>query len=194
MLSITKFPIIIFSSPRTGSGMLSNFLSKLYNLEMFTEIDENINTDEEKKFNNFIKSNNKNFVLKFHARKFNYYQNLNIFDSSYCIALSRKNIIDQIASHYIAKNRNKWHYSKNDTNDQFYEPIKIRSDLIQLSINTIKYANLALNNLSIKFDEILFYEDIAHLMNKVDIIPTPKPINFEELKYEIELNYSLIEN
>jgi LPS sulfotransferase NodH len=183
---IDKFPIIILSSPRTGSTLLAQIIkSKYSNLKLFLEPDASNTMDD------FIEySNNSNqYILKFHLKQlFKFPQNINkkIFNNdAFLIRIQRKNEIDQIVSNYIELYRNIWYYDKNIMYKEEIIPIDL--DSIQLSINTVRRYNNILNNLNIKYDLDIYYEN---LIIGEDIHPTsgvtPKPINHIQLYQAIE--------
>lgn len=179
MINVNKFPIIIISSPRTGSTILSEYLSEKYKLKLFLEPDENKSIVDE--FNSYVESKNTNFILKFHARNFSFFKNLEIFSDSYLISIERKNKIDQIASHYIARARNRFVYN----NEDYLMNDNIDVNLLDIVINceSVYKSNKALSNLNLKFDSKLFYEDLnfKDLSYDSKFIKTPKPSNYDFL-------------
>jgi LPS sulfotransferase NodH len=183
---IDKFPIIICSSPRTGSTLLAQIIkSKYSNLQLFSEPDASNTMDD------FIEySNNSNqYILKFHLKQlFKFPQNINkkIFNNdAFLIRIQRKNEIDQIVSNYIELYRNIWYYDKDTTYKEEIIPIDL--DSIKLSISTVRQYNNILNNLNIKYDLDLYYENLItgediHFTSGI----TPKPINHTQLYQAIE--------
>lgn len=184
MHNINKFPIIIVSSPRTGSTILAEYLAKRYNLKLFSEPDANKSITDE--FYSYIQNKNKNFVLKFHARNFNFFQDLDIFANSYLISIQRKNLVEQIASHYTALSRQIWIYNKE--NKIINSSIPINFFEVMNNSEVIMSANKALAELSLNFDAKLFYEnlDLSEYSQKSDFVPTPKPDNYEYLLAKIK--------
>lgn len=188
MVDITKFPVIVISTHRSGSTILSQYIAKKYNLHWFNEPDENATSLLN--FKSYSK-NEKNYVLKFHARNFSLYENLDIFENSFLISIQRKNKIEQIASEYVARVRNKYIY---DTIIPDYsKSIHINAFDIIVSSEVIFKANLALKNLNIKFNARLYYENLdLHELGKNSInIVTPKPENYDYLKSRVEKYLSL---
>jgi hypothetical protein len=180
-----KFPIILFSSPRTGSTILGHYFASTYNLTYFNEPDENNNTNEN--FKSFLHDKRIDYVLKFHARKISFYKNFNIFYNSSKISIQRKNLVDQIASSYLARKRNVWSYGRSSNQLSLEFPVEINLKEIYKAISIITASNDAVKNLRINFDANLFYEDID--WNKLNYdeysIVTPKPSNYDDIKMTI---------
>lgn len=177
MHNINKFPIIIVSSPRTGSTILAEYISKKYNLKLFSEPDENKDITQE--FYSYIKTKNNSFVLKFHARNFSFYENLDIFANSYLISIQRKNIVEQIASHYVARARNKFIYNKE--NVEHNEIMDVNLFDIVVNCEKVYVANKALREVKLNFDKKVFFEDLnlQELGHNSKFMITPKPKNYD---------------
>jgi len=186
MYQINKFPVIILSSPRTGSTLLAQTIkSKYSNLKLFVE------PDASNAMNDFIdySTNSNQYILKFHLKqffKFPQHINKKIFNNdAFLIRIRRKNELDQIVSNYIELYRNIWYYDKDTTYKEEIIPIDL--DSIKLSISTVRQYNNILNNLNIKYDLDLYYENLItgediHFTSGI----TPKPINHNQLYQAIE--------
>jgi LPS sulfotransferase NodH len=179
-------PVIIVSGQRTGSTILLQDIQSQFNLEkMFNEPGTSEQYDE---FLSYIKTNN-NYIVKFHAHHYNFYQDLkSIIDSNKCflIRIQRKDIVAQCASLYIARKRKfKFIYNNPDPNDSiFMDKIDIDPEEIRRVINDICDRNKILKEFPAKFDADLYYEDLKF---SDDIIKTPKPENYLQLKKIIEM-------
>lgn len=180
MIKITKFPVIIFASPRTGSTALLHHIHQLYpeNVE-FCEPDL-------KDITPFLKysQNNTNYILKTMAKNLDRYPKELIFSPrNFFIRIRRKGLINQIASNYVARERNTWGYMSTDTTVNT-SSININEEKIQESINILRKYNECINNVPVKFDLDLFYEDLPKITNDHHVI-TPKPDNYADLKSAI---------
>ena len=184
MFNINKTPIVIISSPRTGSTALGSYLSKVFpNIKYFPEPDFTDKLDLIEFEKHFLLGND--FILKAHAFNFPNY-NPEIVklvcytDLTYKIRIRRKDIAKQIASLYIAQERGeKYHFKyPSDLNDT----ISIDKIKILKCIDYIVNKNKILENSDIQFDLDLFYEDIDIPDNNYYIVP--KPTNYNNL-YEI---------
>lgn len=179
MINITKFPVVIFSSPRTGSTALVRYLQHLYpENNCFCEPD----LRELERFLDYGKQHD-NFIVKLMARNLHLYPNELIFSpANFFIRIRRRSIVDQVASNYIARERNLWYYQTN--NSVFDTPIHIDPLKITENIAIVSRYNAALHKVNVKFDLDLYYEDLPRMVVPGHII-TPKPLNYNELKSEI---------
>lgn len=179
---IKKFPIIIISTPRSGSTALGEHLVNTYNLEWISEPDSKNNT------NILLDLNHNEFVLKFHAYRITHYPRKIIekieLNDCFLIRIRRRNIVDQIASVYIATKRNIYYY----TNEIEYNDVtEIDIKHINRSINSVMYFNKCAL-LKFKYDMDLFYEDIEDTLTLSIGVKTPKYILYEEIKDIIKQN------
>ena len=180
---ISRLPVIILSSKRTGSTFLTYQVCELLkndcnNLHEF--IEPGVSNQMEKLLE--VIDNQENYVLKVHAYDLItvYPPKIkNIIDTHNCflIRIRRRNTIDQIASHYIASERNIWGYN----NDTLYDNTvkKIDINRIKRSIRFISTYNQIIDNFPVPFDLDLYYEDLPIIDGKS--IKTPNPENYDEI-------------
>lgn len=180
--NIKKFPIIILASPRTGSTALGEHLSKLYpNLTYFLE--PNFDKTHMELFMNRFKSNSDDYILKLLGSSLNLYPSeviAKIFSNEvFRIKIARKNIIEQVASHYVAAKRDIWDYRLIDNTYENFTAnnIEINFEKVRYSIESIKYENNIISK--IPADLTCFYEDFIQFNSPTE--KTPKPINYNEL-------------
>ncbi len=190
MITITKqisrLPVIILSSKRTGSTFLTYHICELLkndynNLHEFIEPAESKESNQIQKLLEVI-DNQENYVLKVHAYDLItvYPPKIkNIIDTHNCflIRIRRRNTIDQIASHYIASERNIWGYNKDTLYDNTVKKIDINR--IKRSIRFISTYNQIINKFPGSFDLDLYYEDLPIIDGKS--IKTPNPENYDEI-------------
>ena len=122
-----KLPIIVVSSERSGSTAYSAHLADRYDLTWFSEPHISKNRIL---FENCYKFHNQpNYLVKFIARQsadYEIYQQL-LDSDCYKIKLLRRNTVDQILSHYIARITGVWNHSKLGPNrDSSVVPIDIK--------------------------------------------------------------------
>ena len=186
-----KFPVIILSSIRTGSTVLGHEIVKSNN-----EVDyfnEPLHFENLYKLNDFKHSlfNKSNFLLKIHAWDLvkprikhetlpDIYKCLDkikelLINGATPIRIRRRSIVDQVASAYMAKQNNTWHY----TNDNIIPNLEIHHFEIAETIKFVKHQNKVLNDLTYRFAYDLFYEDLDFSTDK--IIKVPKPKNYDKL-------------
>ena len=195
MFNNIKFPTLIISSPRTGSTILGDYISQLNDhVKFFSE--PHLNLDHYREFLEYSKNSN-NFILKIHARDYHNYD-LNLTDF-YIIRLQRRDVIDQIASYYLADIRKKFGYdNNNEYKDYMNSMIEYDFKVIDMIINTTLTFNRFLDNFdrdfSVTFDQDLWYEDLNFDLNKIDfdlndhlnrkhrMFKTPYPKNYNILK------------
>jgi hypothetical protein len=184
---IIKFPIIIIATPRTGSTAFANHLASKYpNLKLYLEPD-NI-PEELSDFLNYAKNNN-DFILKVLVGSLVRYPmwfKIKLYTGiHYSIKLKRRSLIEQVASHYIAKNRNIWVYHKKNFDkwqNKIQGPINIDESAIKKTIKSVKSYIDYINPLVC--DNTFFYEDMVNL--NCQEIKTPKPTNYIDLINKIE--------
>ena len=185
---ISRLPVIILSSKRTGSTFLTYLVCESLkndynNLHEF--IEPGISQIE--KLLEVI-DNQENYVLKVHAYDLItvYPPKIkNIIDTHNCflIRIRRRNTIDQIASHYIASERNIWGYNKDTQYDNTVKKIDINR--IKRSIRFISTYNQIIDNFPVSFDLDLYYEDLPIIDGKS--IKTPNPENYDKIWKMIKL-------
>lgn len=179
MINVTRFPVVIFASPRTGSTSLTHHIQRLYpGNSCFCEPDL-------RELDHFLQysSSYTNYIVKIMAKNIHKYPNdLICSPDNFFIKIYRKSIVDQIASNYIARERNMWYYLSNS--GVLDLPIPIDPLKIKENIAIINGYNEALNRVDIKFDLEIAYEDLPPLSGNDHII-TPKPINYNDLKTTI---------
>jgi len=191
MIEIEKFPIIIISSPRTGSTPLAYELKNKYNLELFNEPLPN-KEHEQHNFLTFIKNNDNNFILKLHINDLHGYPNdiLKIINDHQCtlIRIRRRDIVSQVVSLYIETERDIWGYYKDYVNPETINKftnseIPIKIDLI-MCIKKVIDINNELNKLTYVFDHDVWYEDL--IFKDQTFITTPKPNNYNLIKEAVK--------
>ena len=197
-INITKSPVIIFASPRTGSTALGYHLSSQTNLRFFCEP-----SNDESSLKEFVEYNRteNNYILKLIGSSIVQYpdniQKKILSNDVFKIKITRRNFIKQIASHYIAMSRNRWHYINWDfeEDDDTYEKFKttdiiIDNASINFSIASILYEKKIINKIAT--DVELYYEEFIKFnsaeFNSVTE-KTPRPKNYDDLLEIISNNY-----
>ena len=180
---ISRLPVVILFSKRTGSTFLTSYICELLktdynNLHEFSEPAE---SNQMEKLLEVI-DYHENYVLKVHAYDLItvYPPKIkNIIDTHNCflIRIRRRNTIDQIASHYIASERNIWGYNTDTLYDNTVKKIDINR--IKRSIKFISTYNQIIDNFPVTFDLDLYYEDLPIIDGKS--IKTPNPENYDEI-------------
>jgi hypothetical protein len=180
MIDCVKFPIIIVASPRTGSTVLAKYLKSKYdNLTLFDEPYQQYKNE----FLNFSKTRS-DYILKFHPGLDEYPKEL--FADATLIRISRKNLIEQISSWYVAQMRGFYSYDKLDILklEEFANTsVVIDINILKKAVRTQKQYNNALTDLNLNYDYDLYYEDLPNLTNS---IITPKPTNYEYIQKLVE--------
>lgn len=184
--NISNIPVIIISSPRTGSTILGDYIADKTCRRFFNEPGQGITT-----LHKFLlhDSLHKNYILKEHATVYlKRYSQEFMEQPSYTIRIRRRNIIDQTLSNYIAVNRKKFLFEKGQ---QFSDTIKLDDSYLEENLEYIKKFNRETDSFKYKIDLDLFYEDLDLNVYESDLIPTPKPINNDELT---EWAYALLKD
>lgn len=185
-----RYPIVILSSPRSGSTALATHIhNKLEDVLLFQEPDTDPN-----EFSRFAKAfdTTNQYIVKIHANRIEQYPK-HISDylihstKPYKICIRRKNRIEQSLSLYIAYCRNMWFYQKEllieDIIPINYANIKQHIEILEQCVNE-------LNQIDITFDAAIWYEDFE--FGELNVVKTPKPKNYEELYTAVTNVYNLI--
>jgi len=187
MYNITRFPVIILSSPRTGSTILAYDIQEELNKQgkSFQVFNEPITGSQH---DSFLSYKNKDYILKIHAHDLIKYPT-HIIDmikerSCFLIRIRRRNIEDQILSWYIARQtRGFGYYNPYGIEQHLLDSNKtliVSPDEIIENVRSIKKFNNELNEIDVKFDLDLFYEDLN--FKSTHMIKAPKPINHLKIR------------
>jgi LPS sulfotransferase NodH len=191
VITINKFPICILSSARTSSTALAESLRNLYNLDYCFQEPNNWLRDQQAFFyNNFLNSPaylGKKYVIKLHPydkRKYpgDLFHYFAYSPEVFRIRLQRRNIVQQVASWYIARTTGKFHTYRSEKNINSFS-VDLDLEKIKQSYKNILDINQALANI-VDVDMELYTEDILDLPN-CELIMNIKPENYSELLYEI---------
>ena len=176
----TKRPIVILSNYRTGSTALADEIHRFLFVHNFSE--PHLDTEIFNELKNSLESKRSNFVLKIMFDQINnFYQEILNLDC-FKIKLTRKDLIKQITSNYIAQITNKWQREITDPIMEEYS-LDINYAYIHNSIDIILNCDQASKNLDIKYDMELYYEDIK--FNNIALLKTIPPKNFREIELAI---------
>lgn len=201
-----NFPVAIISSPRVGSHPLSYFIKEKYsNVKIFSEPDLFLDTESNFKtyYNLSMKKNtfSKNIILKIMAAKVISHYNFINWKKFTVIRLSRKDVVSQCVSHYIAHMRSTFLYFSNidhkniilkndiipllhtfDVNSVDKQDLPINNTVLQWSIENILKHNQVNASLLLDIDFDLCYEEIIqYISDQKEMVKTPKPKNYEEI-------------
>ena len=179
---ITKTPVLILSTPRTGSTVLGMYIKSICENTDIVYWSEPDDTNDLSKFLKFFQYS-KYFILKTH------YINLHrygtdvvdyLLNETYKIRIRRKDFVKQVASLHIAIVRNNGYHFRNKDQLNLVDTIPIDIAHIQKHIDYLKNANSLLDTAPVKFDLDLYYEDLPEI-NDSGFYITPKPSNYSEL-------------
>lgn len=204
MFNITKSPVLILSTPRTGSSALGSYICSILGNDMTFFNEPDFSLDEHMPVFEKYYEQSKKFALKLHAYNLKFYRKdiidyLTTSDEVYRISISRRNVVEQIASYYIALQRDqKFHYNFQDELENYNEIMPLNIIRIEHCIKRITDANTVLARSTVKFDEHIFYEDIPDVKitdtswwrqseGNAEFLKTPKPANYKELCTVIEM-------
>lgn len=178
--NIKKRPIVIISGPRTGSTALAYHIANLYpTVPFFNE--PNFTPALMDKFIDYSIATKKNdYILKLLGSSLNCYPAdtiATIFSNeAFRIKISRRNIIEQMASYYVAHCRDMWIYTEANDTYQDLTKIDINFDLLKIrySIGRVLHDNDILSKISA--DVELYYEDVINILSPIK--KTPLPANY----------------
>lgn len=201
-----NFPVAIISPPRVGSHPLAYYIKQKYsNVKVLSEPD--LYPDSVNYFKNYytlsmIKNNfSKNVVLKIMATKVVSHYNFIDWKKFTVIRLSRKDIVSQCVSQYIAQMRSTFIYFSNidnkniilkndliplfhtfDINSVDKQELPINNDLLEMSIKETLKHNQINSSLLIDINFDLCYEEIIqYLGDQKEMVKTPKPKNYQQI-------------
>lgn len=183
---IPKTPIIILSTPRSGSTTLAYAIQKqLSGIRLFNEPfkDPLVGESEYNDFINYSAKTNQ-YIVKTHTgdlyRKDSLKLVSNIYKNNYfLIRVRRRNVCQQMVSYYIEMHRGIWGYYLGSYNEA-PDSIPFDEKKIDHTVNTVLMYNDLSNKAPWNFDLDLWYEDLD-LPNDV-LVPTPKPTNYEQIE------------
>lgn len=202
-MDFNKFPIVIMGiAPRCGSTPYTHLVQQLLNIPAFHE-PWNVRLYRSNKIYNEVSFNENplthvesyieyinckvrtnKYIVKFWVTDLEYRSPYNEdVKTGYKILLLRRNIVDQIASRYVAECRKKWVTLKDEKESEYsvnIDRVNI-SIFIQLTTRTSPLVESAGF-----FDKIVYYEDIDFSkLKNYQLKLTKQPVNLQELKNEI---------
>lgn len=186
-MNIPKFPVVIIAPARSGSTSLVYNLGRMYNLTVWCEPDRDPEVLDD--FFKFIKTSDQWILKILTDSMYQAYpkQFLNkVFSGKYyTIKLTRNNLEEQMASHYIATKRQQWVYSRNLNCDVDDQVLDIDYNTIVTSIGGVLEDNRIIDTLTT--DVTLVYEEILPFLNEsVEFWKTPQPANYNKIIEAIE--------
>ena len=95
----------------------------------------------------------------------------------------RKDVVSQIASHYIAKYTKNFHEFETDITTNRYIPIDQK--LLRECFRVGTRNNWLLQNCSLPWNETIWYENLGFIKNSMRYRINHKPQNYEEIKQKI---------
>jgi len=171
-LDITKWPVVIIASPRTGSTAIANHIHSMYpDTTLFME--PNFDSYAMTEYLTYSSVNSK-YILKLLGSSIPLYPRTILDHSAYKIKVIRRDYTSQIASHYLARTRNIWTYAHTTTQ---FDPVAIDIDSIKQSIIMVRYDRDIVDRISA--DCTLVYEDFTSFRSPT--YKTPYPANYSEL-------------
>ena len=190
-----KYPLAIIATPRTGTNVYGSKMSQEYGLQYFSEPTlflHNPNCSPKnilqfERLKEYVSKGIKQFVLRIMG--YQYFDTpifQNIFEDNNCykIKMIRKNQLEQIASFYIAKQRDVW-WSGQEYASQF--DVDINKQIIKDIINDINIQKQTLDDLNLQYDEVISYEKMVTTLSPgLGFDKQLKPNNYADLLKEIE--------
>ena len=186
-MNIPKFPVVIIAPARSGSTPLVYNLGRLHNLTVWCEPDRDPEALND--FFKFIETSDQWILKILTDSMYQAYptQFLNkVFSGKYhTIKLTRNNLVEQVASHYIATKRQQWTYSRDISCDVDDQVLDIDYNTIVTSIGGVLEDNRIIDTLTT--DVTLIYEEILPFLNEsVEFWKTPQPTNYNKIIEAIE--------
>jgi predicted nucleic-acid-binding protein len=179
-------PVLILTSPRTGSTALGRYIKNTCNIENISYFTEPQQIIEQYKLFKECIGKSKNYILKEHLYRFNREYSKSIVDAvladSYKIRLYRKDFIKQVVSSYITYERNLRTQYVTADDLKISDTLDIKLTKLSCIIIDLKKWNDELVNSNIPFDLTVCYEDLELFdLNISGYYKTPQPLNYHEL-------------
>jgi hypothetical protein len=180
-----KLPLLILSTPRTGSTALGVYFQKYFNnvkVNYYPEPDF-FHLKGFKEFYDGIEQS-KSYIVKIHVHSLDLYEtnvkNFLLSDKTSKVRIRRKSTLDQMVSLYIALYRNNTYHYLDPNNLDLKDTIP-HDDVknIDYVIYQIKRSNKMIDTIDLKFDLDLYYEDLD--LGQTGFYQTPKPINYDQI-------------
>lgn len=186
MIEITKWPVVIVCSPRTGSNVLTDTLSKQYDAKWFYEPGQTAELLDQ--FVEYRRGNDIRYIAKiFPGQRLGdvVYKQL-LGEPGFKIKLTRSNVLDQITSFYVAHVRDVWDET-NRTTGKYLLPINY--DKIEYVVEHILEHNRLLDACEADYDLVLTYESLGTVDN-TEFKHTVQPVNIDKIKEAIAKVYN----
>lgn len=189
-----RFPILVIgSAPRCGSTVFVDMINQKLSLPVFLEPWQvhkipNAHNPKETEYTKYLAYRQKTdrYILKCFLQDIEYrspYQQE--MRSGYKIGIARRNILDQVASWYIADSRKKWQTYKTEVEADYI--VNIHDGNISNYIGRVSRSNFYFEHMNC-FDQRVYYEDLDLKNTSTDLILTKPPKNIEELRQRIAKN------
>jgi LPS sulfotransferase NodH len=178
-----KTPVLVFASYRTGSTALCDNIARQNSLQNFDEalhpLEHPLLIARKKRFLDCLNSGDTKFVIKLmpdHITEA--YQPLvdRLSHSAYLIRITRRSVIEQIASFYIASTSNIWHQTQRRPRQDYDLPLD-KSRLQKAKAHILK-TNRDLAAMPYGYHLDLVYEDISF---DTQFMVYKKPGNYQAL-------------
>ena len=176
MIIPTGQSVIIFSTYRSGSTAICDYIATKYNLKNY---DENLYGTPY--LRNEFQETNDPYIIKVIVDQLNdesYNKFIQpIIESSYLIRLKRNDVFSQIISWYIANQTRNFHYTVDSPVNDY--TVEINLDLLKQLGSTILNSNYLLSKLTCNIDQELIYENFGVIDS--NFIPYHPPANKHDL-------------
>lgn len=185
---ITQLPILIVSTPRSGSTALLFHIKEMNpGLHIFNEPSQD---QEIQELQSWVASRNHDYILKLHVNDLiTVGITANNLHQYYSIRLLRQDTISQITSLYISTQRKKYYYTQYETQAQYWhdyknDPVTLDADNMLACCKTIIHATNSLNqmtgtNLDIVYEDV---QDMLYSSGAIAPVVAPKPANYQQIK------------
>lgn len=182
-----KTPVLVFASYRTGSTALCDNIARQNSLQNFDEalhpMGHPFLIARKKRFLDCLNSGDSRFIAKLMPGHITEeYQPLveRLSKNAYLIRITRRSVIDQIASFYIATTMNIWHQTQRSPKQDYDIPID-KARLQKAKAHIVK-TNRDLAAMPYGYHLDLVYEDLSF---DTQFTVYKKPGNYESLLNEV---------
>lgn len=172
----TDRDLVMLATYRTGSTAFLELVARHHGL---TNLDEALHPT---KSTNWFKLQYRSYsAIKIMPDHVSHPDSNRLLNDSYVISISRRDVVAQITSLYIAGITQMWHRKSSDHPSQSYT-VKLERDIMENEIRYITKMNQEQNDLIKKFSTCHFYyEDLLECLSSTSFRPMYSPSNHEQI-------------
>lgn len=181
--SIGDRSIIVYTSYRTGSTALCDYLGRILDAENFDEAfhpNHPHRPNVRNQFREHLENNNRRFVVKImgsHINGQNKEEIDAIWEKCFVIRLARRDLAEQAVSMAISGHTRRWHVKEGEQVGEYHADIQ--SAMLKKHVQDIRRHAELIATTERRIDADVWYEDLD--LRGSNYIPRRRPDNYQEL-------------